>query len=321
MKIIGSESLDKDNPKMSKEDIERTKKQLQRRDRVIKVISKDGKFRVSIIKNTNAVKESQNRHKVDYLPTFLLARAMSAASLYASFLKNEERVIIDASGDGPISRVYAEALHVGEIRGFVNFAEDSEKLEINDLSDALGEGTFSLTRILENQAEPLTGIISITTGDIASEMILYFMQSEQTPSYVLLPVSFDEKTGLVIQSGGIIAQALPGYTDADIDSLIDIFENIPDILKLFEDGKNPKQVLEEILPFEFELLTSTMVDFYCRCSKELFKDKLLTLGSKEIKEMQAEDQRELVCQYCNEKYILTDEDFDDIITTAQAKEN
>jgi molecular chaperone Hsp33 len=302
-------------------DIEKTKKELQLRDRVVKALSKDGKFRIAVIKNTTAVKEAQRRHQLDYLPAFMLARSMSAASTYAAFLKGEERVIIEVNGDGPVSKVYAEAIHVGEVRGFVQFNKGSEEMPINELSDVLGHGHLKLSRILKNHSEPLTGIVPITNGDISSEMIVYYTKSEQIPTYVLLPIKFDEETGLITQSGGVIAQVMPGYEQKDLAKLVAIFDNLPDILEMFENEMNPKQVMEEILPFEYDLIGSTQVDFFCRCSKDNFMDKMVTLGVDELKAIKSDGHRDLICQYCNEKYTLEDSDVDKIIELAQAKLN
>ncbi len=302
-------------------DIEKTKKELQLRDRVVKALSKDGKFRVAIIKNTTAAKEAQRRHHLDYLPAFMLARSMSAASTYAAFLKGEERVIIELNGDGPISKVYAEAIHVGEVRGFVQFQENSEEIPINELSDVLGNGHLKLSRILKNQSEPLSGIVPITNGDVASEMIVYYTKSEQIPTYVLLPINFDEETGLITQSGGVIAQVMPGYEQKDLAKLVAIFDNLPDILEMYDKEMNPKQVLEEILPFEYDVIGSTQIDFFCRCSKENFMDKLVTLGVDELKAIKTDGHRDLICQYCNEKYTLENNDVDKVIERAQSKLN
>ena len=185
----------------------------------------------------------------------------------------------------------------------------------------VGNGNLKLSRILKNNSEPITGITPISNGDISSEMIVYFTQSEQIPTYVLLPVNFDEETGLITQSGGIIAQALPGYEQKDLAKMLVIFDNLPDILEMYDNDKNPKQVLEEILPFEYDIVSSTQVDFFCRCSKDNFMDKMVTLGADELKSIQEDGHRDLVCQYCNEKYTLEDSDFDKIIEQAQAKLN
>jgi molecular chaperone Hsp33 len=68
-------------------------------------------------------------------------------------------------------------------------------------------------------------------------------------------------------------------------------------------------------------IDDTAVDFFCRCSIDRFKAALPALGAEEIKEMQEQEQRELVCRYCNKHYYLSDQDFADILGVLQAKNN
>ncbi|MEI6091594.1 MAG: Hsp33 family molecular chaperone HslO, partial [bacterium] len=284
--------------------VEQLKKNLKLRDRAVKAISKDGFFRVVAIKNTQAARDAQLKHNLDYMPAFLLARTMSAASMYAALMKGEERINIELFGEGYISRIFAEAIHVGEVRGFVNFNPDAPERIIEKMSDILGEGTLNVTRILLDQKEPITSIIPLKTGDVAGDMAHYFDQSEQIPTAVILDVEFDEETGLITQSGGLLLQAMPGFSKDELFKNYIMLNNLKPITKYFDDELTPKELLAEILPFEYECIGSTIIDFFCRCTKNNFMDKLMTLGINELKEMQAVDHRELVCQYCNKKYEL-----------------
>jgi len=301
--------------------VEQLKKNLKLRDRVVKAISKDGFFRIVAIKNTQSAKDAQTKHNLDYMPAFLLARTMSAASMYAALMKGEERIDIELFGEGFISRVFAEAIHVGEVRGFVNFNPEAPDKKIEKFADILGDGMLNVTRILQGQNEPLTSIIPLKTGDVAGDMAHYFDQSEQIPTAVLLDVEFDEATGLITQSGGLLLQAMPGFSKDELFKNYILLSNLKPLTQYFDDELTPKELLAEILPFEFDIIGSNIVDFFCRCSKNGFMDKLMTLGIDELKEMQIANHRELVCQYCNKKYELLDEDFDSMYTRISAKSN
>lgn len=304
-----------------KHNVEQLKKNIKLRDRVVKAISKDGFFRIVAIKNTQAALDAQTKHNLEYMPAFFLARALATASMYAAFMKGEERVGIELFGDGEISRVYAEAIHVGEVRGYVTFNPEAPLRQINKISDVLGEGTLNVTRILEHQSEPISSVIPLHTGDVAGDMASYFLQSEQIPTAVLLDVEFDDATGLIKQSGGLFLQAMPGYSKEDLFKNYIMLNNLKPLTKYFDDELTPKDLLAEILPFEFECIGSTIVDFFCRCSKNKFMDKLMTLGINELKEMQEDGNRELVCQSCNKKYLLEDEDFNTMYSIISAKSN
>ncbi len=301
--------------------VEQLKKNLKLRDRVVKAISKDGFFRIVAIKNTQVARDAQTKHNLDYMPAFFLARTMAAASMYAALMKGEERISIELFGEGLISRVFAEAIHVGEVRGYVNLNPDAPERVINKLSDILGEGTLNVTRILHDQMEPITSIIPLHTGDVAGDMAFYFDQSEQIPTAVLLDVEFDENTGLITQSGGLLLQAMPGYSKEDLFKNYIMLNNLKPLTKYFDDELTPKELLAEILPFEYDCIGSTIVDFFCRCSKNGFMDKMMTLGMDELKDIQKEGNRELVCLYCNKKYNLSDDDFDTMYSRISAKSN
>ncbi len=56
------------------------------RDRVVKGISTDGFFKISVIRTTDVVKSASERHKLSPLSTVLLGRALTAALLLSSEL-------------------------------------------------------------------------------------------------------------------------------------------------------------------------------------------------------------------------------------------
>ncbi|GAB1369970.1 Hsp33 family molecular chaperone HslO [Candidatus Kapaibacterium sp.] len=299
-------------------DIEKIKKSIQLRDRCVRVLSKNGHFRVSCVKNTKTAQTAQLNHSLDDVSAVILAKSLSGASLAASFLKGEERVVLDFDGTGPIKKVYAEALQIGEVRGFVDFKDSTS--EITDFNTPLGEGVLRVSRILYNRAEPITGIVELHKGDIATDLAFYYNQSEQVPTAVILDSIVDDN-GLILESGGLILQALPGHKDIEILEIFSVLSNLPRLTELLSDGLNPQKILKKILPFEFDLINSTQVDFFCRCSKDSFTSRILTLGLNNIIEMQNANQNELVCHYCNKHYYFDDNDFASIKEQLIAKNN
>ncbi|MFP4545148.1 MAG: Hsp33 family molecular chaperone HslO [Candidatus Kapaibacterium sp.] len=299
---------------------EELKKQYQLRDRAVRILTKNGKYRAVAVKNTATAREAQERHNLGQIPAFLLARTLSAASLIASFLKGEERVIVEAEGAGPVKKVFAEALQLGEVRGFVNLTGEPGQYEIRNIGEALGAGILRVSRVLYNKAEPLQSVIPLQTGDIATDLAYFYLQSEQIPSAVVLDADFDED-GKIRYSGGFIIQAMPGATPEDNQLIFDAISEVNSLAPYFNIDSTPADMLKDIMPFDYEIIKSTQIDFFCRCSKDNFIEKMMTLDKNEIIEMQNEGSRELVCQYCNEKYLLEDVDFDKMIEEMQAREN
>jgi len=295
-------------------------KKFKHRDRVIKVLSKDGKFRVTAIKNSNTALTAQKRHNLPYPAAFLLARALSAASMMASFLKGEERVTIEIEGKGLVNYIYAEALQVGEVRGFTEFSKELSTKTISDFSELLSIGLLRVVRILYNEKEPITSVIPLQKGDIQTDLAYYYSQSEQIPTAIILDADFDDN-GLIKQSGGIFLQAMPGTSEKEIKDIYKLLKNIPPLTEYLDKESTPNHILKDILPFDYDLIASTPVDFYCRCSKDSFMSKLVTLKTSEIEQMQKEGNNELVCRYCNAKYYLNDNDFKKLIEETKARRN
>lgn len=301
-------------------DTEELKNLYKNRDRAVRVLSKDGKFRVVAVKNSKTSREAVERHNLNNTAAFLLSRALATASMMASLLKGEERITLELKGGGPISKIYAEAVQLGECRGYVDFNTDRETREIDDITEAIGAGFLTVTRILYNKSEPLVSIVPLVRGDVANDVAYYYAQSEQIPTVVILDVDFDEK-GLIDESVGLMIQAMPDSTESDIENLYASISEIDSLTNLIRNNGTPLDMLKEILPFEFDLLNSTQVDFFCRCSKDSFIAKLKTLNIKELETMRDEGHNELVCHYCNNHYYLDPEDFNNIISELKIQSN
>ena len=88
--------------------------------------------------------------------------------------------------------------------------------------------------------------------------------------------------------------------------------------------KNIKAALRDIFStdFEVEILDQAPVHYVCNCSKERFARGLLTLGSKELLNLQGDAQGavETVCHYCNKKYLFTREEIENLAKMAAESE-
>lgn len=298
---------------------EELKKELKLRDRVVRVLVKDKQIRAIAIKNTQTAITAQKNHNLEFVPATLLAKLLAATSMVASTLKGEERVSVETNSNGFITKLFAEALKVGEVRGYAVQSQDIDLSEVTT-NDFLGVGLLTISKVLYNKAEPVTGIIELRTGDIATDMAYYFTQSEQIPTSVILDVHVDE-SGNIKHSGGIMVQALPEASDDDLAIIVENLQNLSRLSEFLDKDKTPEEIIAEVLPFEYELMDSTQVDFFCRCSKEKFINSLVTFPHTMIVEMEANNENELVCQYCNSKYFLEKEDFNKLKEITLAKSN
>lgn len=297
-------------------------KKFLQRDRVVRAITTDGHFRLAAVNLSNTVQTAQKRHNLNALSAVFLGKLMAGATLLSSFLKGEERIILEAMGHGPLQKVYAEAMQVGEIRGYV--ANPDAALDFSNpsvsLADALGVGLFRVTKILYNRFEPVVGVVELLKGDISTDLAYYLTQSEQIPSAVILDVQVDD-AGQAIQCGGVMVQAMPGAPEEAILTLQESLRSATSVADLISVGYIPEEMLRMLVPMEIEELNHSRVDFFCRCSLESFTSVLRTLGIEELTSMKELGQNELVCRYCNEHHIVPIEDLDIIIQELRAQSN
>lgn len=298
------------------------KLEFQQKDRLIKGITEDGNFKISVIKTTDVVKTAQKNHNLSLLNTVILGRSLTAVMLLASELKGEERVHLRLEGNGPIGYLHAEANSVGEIRGYVQ--NPAAELDYTNpqtiLGDGLGLGILTFTKILYNQAEPRTSSIQLVTGDVTADVAHYLTQSEQIPSAVLIDLNVDEN-GEVTESGGILVQRLPGAPDGQIELLQEKLTALPPVYSMLESGLYIDDIMHKaVSPIKVKELSRQLVDFFCRCSREKFLNALSMLSFDDLKEMEG-DSQEMNCQFCNKSEVITKAEIKSLIRDAKAKMN
>jgi molecular chaperone Hsp33 len=283
------------------------KDKLKYRDRLIHAITTDGFFKVSIIKLTDAVETARKRHKFNPLATTIMGRLFVGTALSASNLKGEERFQFHLESDSMIKTAVVEANAVGEIRGYcfnvnpIASGEDTEAI----LRNAIGKGYLHSSKILYGESEPVVSSVELNHSNITDDIIHYYIQSEQVPTVIrislILNTDYSVKHAL-----GYMVQAMPGATDDSINELESNINEISAIANLYEDGVYIDDIMLKILKgFEVKELSRKPVDFFCSCRRERFSQNLITLGKDELTALLSEEKQELVCTYCNEKYVFS----------------
>jgi molecular chaperone Hsp33 len=79
-------------------------------------------------------------------------------------------------------------------------------------------------------------------------------------------------------------------------------------------------MVDAMVPYEVKELERYPVHFFCRCSKDRFKDALAMISLEDLKDFEDEGQ-ELVCHYCNEHYYITKDEIEEIVTQTKIKMN
>lgn len=270
--------------------------------------------RIYAITTKNLVQEAADRHHTSHLATAALGRAMSGALMLAATMKDGERILLKLKGDGPLGEVVAEAQGTS-VRGYVGEPDVFMPLKNGklDIGGALGQGTITLTRYLQN-GESFTGHAELADGEIATDITNYLYMSEQTPSSVALGVLVD-KDGKVLAAGGYFIQAMPGCDEEVLEKLGNNVAVTPYVTQLLELGYTPEKIIEVLASgLEFDIKESMPVKFSCACSKDKILNMLAALSQDDIDYLTEQPDTEVHCQYCNKVYHFSSEELKQLKT-------
>lgn len=270
--------------------------------------------RIYAITTKNLVQEAADRHHTSHLATAALGRAMSGALMLAATMKDGERILLKLKGDGPMGEVVAEAKGTS-VRGYVGEPDVFMPLKNGklDIGGALGQGTITLTRYLQN-GELFTGHAELADGEIATDITNYLYMSEQTPSSVALGVLVD-KDGKVLAAGGYFIQAMPGCDEEVLEKLGNNVAVTPYVTQLLELGYTPEKIIEVLARgLEFDIKESMPVKFSCGCSKDKILNMLAALSQDDIDYLTEQPDTEVHCQYCNKVYHFSSEELKQLKT-------
>ena len=288
------------------------------RDEIVRAITGDGLIQAAAVTGRGIVERARNIHTTTPVATAALGRALMGASLMGDALKAEEgSLTLQIKGGGPIGTVLAVSDNHGNVRGYVT-EPHLELMEIEpgklDVGKAVGEtGTLTVIKDL-NMKEPYVGSIGMFTGEIADDLAMYFVESEQIPTACALGVLVDTDQS-VAAAGGYLIQLLPG---ADLDMIEKIeagVRRVGSVSKALMGGLDAAGLLREVLSdFELEVLDTHPVEYRCYCSRERVERALISMGREEMDNMIREQgQADLTCHFCDNVYHFTKEELETLL--------
>ncbi|MFV4883640.1 MULTISPECIES: Hsp33 family molecular chaperone HslO [Bacillus amyloliquefaciens group] len=284
-------------------------------DYLIKAIAYDGKVRAYAARTTDMVNEAQRRHDTWPTASAAIGRTMTASLMLGAMLKGEDKLTVKIEGGGPVGAIVADANAKGEVRAYVSNPHvhfDLNEQGKLDVRRAVGtDGTLSVVKDL-GLRDYFTGQVEIVSGELGDDFTYYLVSSEQVPSSVGVGVLVNPDN-TILAAGGFIIQLLPGTDEETISTIEKQLSQIEPISKLIQKGLTPEEILEEVLGQKPDVLETMPVKFHCSCSKDRFETAILGLGKKEIQDMIEEDGKaEAVCHFCNEKYLFTKEELEEL---------
>ena len=288
--------------------------------KLIRCISKMGDLTVMAADTTDIVNRAAEIHKTSAVTSAALGRLLTAASLMGSSLKGkDDSVTVKLNGNGQAGTVLAVSDSSGNVRGYVQ--NPVVELPLNpkgklDVSGAVGtDGFVTVVKDL-GLKDPYIGQTPIISGEIAEDITAYFAQSEQIPTVCALGVLVNPDL-TIKAAGGFIIQLLPTATSETIDLVEKSLEGIEPISSMIDQAMTPEEICRHVLKnFELDVLDESNPVYKCYCSRERTEKALISVGRQGLIELSEDETTEVLCQFCDKKYLFSSEQIKALISKA-----
>lgn len=276
--------------------------------------------RIYCLDSTDIVEAARIQHDLWPTASAALGRVLGITAIMGSMLKSDdEKIIVNINGGGPLGTVMAEAKGNGDVKGFVGDNEVYLKYEsTGKLAVGLAVGKNGYLKVSKDLGlkDSFTGTSALQTGEIGDDFAYYFVVSEQIPSIVSLGVLVDVDNSIKA-AGGLLIQAMPDCSEEVIVQLEETAKNLKPISGLIDEGLNAIEVIHQYFP-DAKIYERKQVRLKCDCNRDRFKGALTTLSVKDLEEMIDEDHgAEVKCEYCNKIYNFSEEELKNIVRFKQ----
>ena len=287
-------------------------------DEIVRAMTADGYVKAVAVTGRDLVERARNIHTLLPMATAALGRALLGASMMGDMLKEQKgSLTLQIKGGGPLGTVLAVSDYEGNVRGYVQnpHVELMEKHQGKlDVGAAVGStGTLTVIKDI-GLKEPYVGSIGLFSGEIADDLAMYFVESEQIPTACALGVLVGTDQS-VTSAGGYIIQLLPGASDDIIDKIEAGVHRVGSVSHALEGGLDGEGLLRAVLSdFQVEILEKHPVEYRCYCSRDRVTRALISMGREELSSLiRDQGQADLTCQFCDKVYHYSQEQLEKLL--------
>lgn len=290
----------------------------QKKSRLLRMTLMGGQARVFLCDTTEMAQQARDIHHASNTCSAAMGRMLAAAAIMGVGLKSEgDRITITINGGGPAGPMCAVAGPNGQVKVTIEHPEVELQLKPNgklNVGGALGcDGQLTVMRSF-GYGEPYIGRVNLVSGEVAEDIAMYYLESEQTPSLCALGTLVGEQ---VLSAGGILIQAMPGCSDELLDALEVRAELFGSISQLLQDMALEELAYACFRGLEPEVLEEIPLSLHCDCSREYIERVLLSMGEKEIRDLIAtQNGCEVSCHFCRSQYAFTGEELEQLLEQA-----
>ena len=289
-------------------------------DEIVRAITGDGLVKAVAITGRDMVERARNIHTLLPIATAALGRTMLGASMMGDMLKEQNGALtLQIKGGGPLGTILAVSDCEGNVRGYVQNPHveliESEPGKMN-VGAAVGEtGTLTVIKDI-GLKEPYIGSIGMFTGEIADDLAMYFVESEQIPTACALGVLVGVDQS-VTSAGGYLIQLLPGATEDIITKIEAGVRKLGPVSRALEGGMDAEDLIKAVLSdFEVTILEKHPVEYRCYCSQDRVTRALISMGREELSSLiEEQGEAHLTCQFCDNVYDYSKEELEAILNS------
>ena len=293
-------------------------------DHIIRAITADGSVKAVAITGRDLVERAGTIHTLLPVATAALGRTLLAASMMGDMLKEDNGALtLQIKGGGPLGTILAVSDCGGNVRGYVQdpHVELMEKVPGKlDVGAAVGtDGSLTVIKDL-GLKEPYIGSIGLFSGEIADDIAMYFVESEQIPTACALGVLVDRDQS-VLKAGGYLIQLLPGAGEDVIAKVEGSLMAAGPVTGLLRNDPDPEAMLRHALSdFDLEILERSPIEYRCYCSRDRMERALISLGPEELQAMIDEQgSADLTCRFCDNVQHFSRADLEAMVRGLQKK--
>ncbi|HBA72612.1 MAG TPA: Hsp33 family molecular chaperone HslO [Geobacter sp.] len=291
-------------------------------DRMVRALCLSGGIRVLACDATVLAREICLLQETSATASIAMGRGLAGGALLGALLKSGQRIALKFEGNGPLIKLLIEADSDGAVCGCAgNPAAEVEPQNGRwNVAGLIGKAGFlTVSKDIGVGGQPYQGLVQLVSSEIGDDLAYYLTESEQTPSAVGLGAALDDN-GRIEVCGGFLVQALPKADQSELEKIMERISSAPPLSSMLSKG-GPEGIIRELFgDIPYTVLETHDIFFRCGCSLDKVERALITMGTKELTDMQADDEGAVVtCEFCRKTYRFDRECLGQLINRAADK--
>ena len=282
-------------------------------ENTMKFLACNQTVKVTCVDTTELVKKAVKIHSLNLIATKIFGEILTISAILGADLKEkEDNLTVQIDTRSIMGKIICVCKMGAKVKGYIQ--------NPNILDEDIFDQNMQMNIIKDmGLKEPYIGIVEIENRNIANAFTEYFAKSEQVPTAISIGVTFKEN-GEINKAGGYMIQLLPDAEEETIDLIEKNVKAAKPMTKMLEEGLTLTRIAKELTSDEdiLTMLAEIKNEYLCDCTRERFEKGLISLGKEELQKIIDEGKEtEVVCHFCNKKYVFEIEDVKRLLEEAK----